>query len=148
MKRRKQTSYEHPTTYEGFIAYEQDCHARRLAQLKRAEKAIRAVTPDLTLLAQRRLSVGVGRHSMYLVDCSYLFQTEGKPKSALFMDSGLFRANGDRLVDGFISLGWVVEAVGVNRYQVLLRRPKSQTRIVFDVTDECAKSLRPREVQQ
>ena len=150
MKRRTRAAYKHPTTYEEIVAYEHDRHTRRLMQLKQAEKAIRAVSDDLATLSAHHLVVSVGGHSMYLLDCKHYFETNGRSKSALFLDSGIFRQNGDRLVEGFISLGWLVEALNAERAlpRVLLRRLKTQVRIILDVTDEFAKSLQSREVQK
>lgn len=149
MKRRTRSLSKHPTTYEEIVAFQHELHAHRLSQLKQAEKTIRAISAELASLAERGMLVGVGHASMYLLNCKHYFETDGRSKSALFLDSGIFRAQGNRLVEGFISFGWIVEAVKVERLpQVLLRRPKTQTRIVLDVTDEFANTLRAQGVQK
>ena len=146
MKRRTRSLPKHPTTYEEIVAFQHELHAHRLSQLKRAEKAIRAISAELASLAERGMLVGVGHASMYLLDCKHYF---GRSKSALFLDSGIFRTQGNRLVEGFISFGWIVEAAKVEGLPlVLLRRPKTQTRIVLDVTDEFARALQAQETQQ
>lgn len=149
MKRRMPSPPKHPTTYEEIVAFQHKQHAHRLGQLKRAEKAIRAISAELASLAERGMLVGVGHASMCLLDCKHYFETDGRSKSALFLDSGIFRTQGNRLVEGFISFGWIVEAAKVEGLPlVLLRRPKTQTRIVLDVTDEFAKALQAQEIQQ
>lgn len=149
MTQRTRAAYKHPVTYDEIVAYEHDRHTRRLKQLKQAEKAIRAVSSDLATLAERHLIVSVGGHSMYLHDCKHYFEMNDRSRFALFMDAGIFRENGDRLVEGFLGLGWLVEAVNAERAlpRVLLRRHKTQARIILDVTDEFAKSLKSGEVQ-
>ena len=150
MKRRTRSLPQHPTTYEEVVAFQHELHANRLSQLKQAEKTIRAINVELTSLAERGMLVGVGHSSMYLLNCKHYFETDGgRSKFALFLDSGIFRTQGNRLVEGFVSFGWIVEAVKVEGLPlVLLRRPKTQTRIALDVTDEFAKALRAQETQQ
>jgi hypothetical protein len=150
MKRSAPSTCIHPTTYDEIVEVENDRHARRLRELKRAEKAIRAISDDLAKLAERRLFVDVAEYSMYLVDSNLRFKLSCRSKSALFLGTGLCVERGDRIANAFIDLGWQLQAVDVRLHysQALLRRPKTQSRIVLDVTGEFAKSFQSCEVQK
>lgn len=141
--------YVHPTSFEAIVAHQCARHERRLRELKLAEKAIRAVSADLAMLAKRGLLVEVGEYSLYLVDRHVRFGTAGRSKSALYVSCGVFRERCDRFVESFLDLGWTVEAikVGLGFSQALLRRPKTDYRIVLDLSEEFAKTLESREVK-
>jgi hypothetical protein len=147
---KRTAEYQHPTTYEAIVAHQCARHDRRLHELKRAEKAIRAVSADLATLAKRGLLVEVGEYSLYLVDHTVRFHTKGRSKSALFISTGVFRETANRFVEAFVGLGWVVQALDINRSlsQVLLHRPRTEFRIVLDLSEEFPKTLESREVQQ
>lgn len=138
-------TYKHPTTYAEIVEFEHQRHKRRLLELKRAEKMIRAVAPELTTLSSLGLHFCVGEYSMHLVDCRRADDTHGRSKWALRINAGIFNSNGDRLTQGFLSLGWIMESVDRKWRQAVLRRPKTQMRLMLDVTDEYAKSLQPKE---
>lgn len=144
------TAYQHPTSYEAIVAHQHARHERRLRELKLAEKAIRAVSADLDSLAKRDLRVEVGEFSLYLVDHKLRFRTTGRSKAALYLGTGLFSRTGDRFVEAFIDLGWAVEAIDIERVrcQVLLRRPKTEIRIVLELSEEFAKTFQSREMEQ
>lgn len=147
---KRTSTYEHPTSYESIVAYQCARHERRLRELKLAEKAIRAVSADLNALAKRDLRVEVGEYSLYLIDHRLRFRTTGRSKSALFISTQCLSRTSDRFVEAFIDLGWNVEAINVERVfsQALLRRPKTETRIVLDISEDLAKTLQSREVAQ
>jgi len=142
--------YQHPTSYEAIVAQECHRHERRLRELKRAETAIRAVSADLAAFAKRGLLVAVGEYSLYLIDHTVRFRTKGRSKSALYLNTGVFRETCDRFVKAFTGLGWVVQAINLegNFSQALLHRPKTEFRIVLDLSKEFAKTLESREVKQ
>lgn len=143
-------TYQHPTTYEAIVAHQCARHERRLRQLELAEKAIRAVSVDLASSAKRGLLVEVGEYSLYLVDRNIRFGTKGRSKSALYISTGLFRETCDRFVEAFKGLGWIVEAINMERSfsQALLRRPKTEFRIVLDLSEAFAKTIELHEVKQ
>lgn len=142
--------YQHPTSYEAIVAHASHRHERRLRELKQAEKAIRAVSADLEALAKRGLLVEVGEYSLYLIDHTFRFGTKARSKSALFLNTGVFQEASDRFVEAFIGLGWVVQAIKVERCfsQALLHRPKTEFRIVLNLSEGFARTLEPREVEQ
>jgi hypothetical protein len=145
---KRSNTYKHPTTYEELVALEHERHARRLGELKRAEKLIRAVAPDLTSLAEHGVFFAVNEYSMRLLDCRSASGAFSRSKWALFIDSGIYTEYGDRLIRGFLSRGWIVDSVDIDRAlpKVVLRRPKTQVRVMFDATADVVKSLQPAEV--
>jgi hypothetical protein len=147
---KRSPTYQHPTSYEAIVAHQCARHERRLRELKLAEKAIRAVSADLDSLAKRDLRVEVGEYSLYLIDHKRHFRTTGRSKSALYLNTGVFRETSDRVVNAFIALGWVVESINAERStsQALLRRPKTEARIVLDLSNELAIALQGREVTE
>jgi hypothetical protein len=146
---KRMPAYEHPTSYEAIVANQCERHEHRLRELKRSEKAIRAVSPDLSSLAKLGLHVDIGDYSLYLIDHRRRFRTNGRSKSALYLATGYLNNTSDRFVEAFMSLGWIVEAINIDPVlgQVLLRRPRTETRIVLDVSEELAKSLGSQEVK-
>lgn len=142
--------YQHPTSFEAIVAHQCARHERRLRELKLAEKAIRGVSADLAVLAKRGLLVAVGEYSLYLVDRHTRFGTTGRSKSALYVGCGAFRETSDRFVESFLNLGWIVEAIKIERSftQALLRRPKTDYRIVLDLSEDLANTLKSSEVKQ
>jgi hypothetical protein len=143
------STYEHPTSYEAIVAFECSRHERRLRELKRSEKAIRAIREDLYSLAKSGLKVDVGEFSLYLIDHKVRFGTNRRSKTALYINTGVFRETADRFVVAFMNLGWTIDAVnGGSCGQVLLRRPKTEVRIVLDLSEKFATELQAREVTQ
>ncbi|QIX18361.1 ACP synthase [Burkholderia multivorans] len=145
------TSYMPPTTYVDIVAAANRQHEQRIAQLKRAAKHIVAIEGDLTRLAESRIYVDFDRFSMYLVDCRKADDYESRSQWALRIlpSPSLSFGNGaDRVVDGFLSLGWIVDRVDLDRSftKVILRRPKTQIRLVLDCSLAHATSLQSSEV--
>lgn len=142
------TSYKHPTSYNEIVAHANAVHARRLAQLKKAEKHIRAIERDLTLVAEAGIYIAVDGYSMYLEDCRAPdeYHYRGRAKWALRVRAGIFSETADRAVRAFLALGWSVERIDTtsNRATLLLRRPKTQSRLLLDCTMKLAQSLQPQ----
>ncbi|TKC83858.1 ACP synthase [Trinickia terrae] len=141
--------YKHPTSYNEIVTYANEAHARRLAELKRAEKHIRAIERDLALLAEKGLFVAVGEFSMRLQDCRAPDQygPYGRAKWALRLDTGIFSETSDRAVRVLLALGWIAERIdpAQRHANLLLRRPKTQSRLLLDCSTELARGLQPQE---
>ncbi len=148
---KRMTTYKHPTSYNEIVAHANAVHARRLAQLKKAEKHIRAIERDLTLVAEGGIYIAVGEHSMRLEDCRAPseYHYSGRAKWALRIHAGIFNETADRAVRAFLALGWIVERIDIapNRANLLLRRPKMQSRLIVDCSMELAQSLQPQEAE-
>ena len=147
---KREPIYQHPTSYEAIVAHQCARHQHRLRELKLAEKAIRSVSADLGSLVKLGLRIEVGDYSLYLIDHKRRFGTNGRSKSALFLGTDALNKTSDRFVQAFIDIGWTVEAINIIPLfsQVLLRRPKTETRIVLNLSDELAKALQSREAVQ
>lgn len=145
------TTYKHPTSYNEIVAHANAVHARRLAQLKKAEKHIRAIERDLALVAEAGVHIAVGEHSMRLEDCRAPGECRytGRAKWALRIYAGIFNETADRAVRAFLALGWIVERIDIapNRANLLLRRTKTQSRLLLDCSMELAQSLQPQEAE-
>ncbi|HEY3599716.1 MAG TPA: ACP synthase, partial [Paraburkholderia sp.] len=62
------------------------------------------------------------------------------------LSAGAFRDSGDRLIAGFLTLGWLVDLTDLKGIPVaVLRRPKTQVRVKIYGTDEYIGNLRPQE---
>ncbi|CAN7440297.1 ACP synthase [Paraburkholderia terricola] len=135
-----------PTAYSEIVQHACDAHARRLAELKRAEKHIRAIERDLTLLDEAKIGYDVSEYSMRLQDVSDPTAGDHRAKWALHISAGVFSSSGDRLIAGFIGLGWIVESgkTTANFGSVVLRRPKTQTRIHLHGGPEYVGSILPK----
>ncbi|VBG23788.1 Uncharacterised protein [Burkholderia pseudomallei] len=146
---KRMATYKHPTSYNEIVAHANAIHARRLAQLKKAEKHIRAIERDLALVAETGVYIAVDGYSMYLEDCRAPdeYRYSGRAKWALRVRAGIFNATADRAIRAFLALGWIVERIDIapNCSNLLLRRPKTQSRLILDCSMGLAHSLRPQE---
>jgi hypothetical protein len=136
-----------PTTYAEIIQIENTRHAGRLAELKRAEKLIRAIEPDLARLAEAGVAFDIGSPSVRLEDCSDPESYLRRSKWALRIDATCFSSWQNKLVDGFIELGWIVDSRRIYEHSgtVVLRRPKTQTRVKLDGNAEHIRHLPMKE---
>lgn len=143
------TSYMPPTTYVEIVAAADRQHKQRIAELKQAAKHIVAVESDLTKLAESQIYVDIDRYSMRLVDCRKAGDCESRSQWALrILPSISIGSGADRIVDGFLSLGWIVERIDLDGSftKVILRRPKTQIRLALDCSLAHATSLQSPEV--
>ncbi|PTB19568.1 ACP synthase [Trinickia symbiotica] len=143
----KQTNVrKQETTYEEIVATERRRHSGRLAELKRAEKLIRAIAPDLRSLSARGVCFSVGDLSMMLENCRPFTEWQSRRIWALRIWSGSISQRDDQLIEGFIGLGWRLESVTNDRLypRVVLRRPKTRLRVTLEATVEFATALRDR----
>lgn len=146
---KRATTYMPPTTYSEIVAAANRQHERRIAELKRAAKRIIAVERDLTKLAESTIYVDIDRYSMHLVDCRKIGDNAGRAQWGLRILPSVSLGNvPDRLVAGFLSLGWRVERVDLDGHytKVVLRRPKTQLRLRLDCSLAYASSLELQEV--
>ncbi|KWC82743.1 hypothetical protein WL58_17890 [Burkholderia cepacia] len=135
------TSFKAPTTYRDFVEDVEHAYRRRLAELKRAEKLIRAIENDLrTLSEQHRLYVDHSDYTMHLVNCA---EIGARSQWGLRLRFGLFSSSSDRAVRALISLGWTFERTRTPNEvaNVVLRKPKSQVRVVLDGSAALVDSL-------
>ncbi|MFM0646891.1 ACP synthase [Paraburkholderia bryophila] len=144
MKRPAQ--YSRPTTYAEIVRNAHVQHAGRIAELKRAEKIIRAIEPDLEQLNKAGIGYDVGVNSMRIVDVSAASSASRRAKWALHVAAGIFSVSENRLTAGFIALGWIVESGCVNGSygSVVLRKPKTQTRVRLDGNVEYLCTILPK----
>ncbi|WP_035546395.1 hypothetical protein [Burkholderia sp. 9120] len=144
---KRPTQYKRPTTYAEIVRNAHIQHAGRIAELKRAEKIIRAIEPDLEHLDRTGIGYDVGVSSMRLVDVSDYLSTTRRAKWALHVAAGIFSITENRLTDGFLALGWVVESGSVNGPygSVVLRKHRTQTRIRLDGNAEYLRTILPKE---
>lgn len=142
---KRQTVYQHPTTYEEIVQWAASTHNRRLKELKSAEKHIRAMREDLSYLAKTGSLYGVGAGSMFLVDVTSELtgRYTAQRKRALHIDGGIFEEYRDRLANGFFALGWQVEhtRTQIASATLILRKPKTQTRVHLYVSKQYVDSL-------
>ncbi|ASL45103.1 hypothetical protein bAD24_I16640 [Burkholderia sp. AD24] len=145
MKRPAQ--YRRPTTYAEIVRNAHIQHAGRISELKRAEKIIRAIEPDLEQLDKAGIGYDVGISSMRTVDVSATSSASRRAKWALHIAAGIFSINENRLTAGFIALGWIVESGSVRGPygSVVLRKPKTQTRVRLDGNAEYLRTILPQE---
>jgi hypothetical protein len=145
---KKLTQHKQPTTYKEIVQHACDQHARRVAELKRAEKLIRAIESDLTRLNEANIGFDVGEYSMRLEDVSELRASVfHRAKWALYINAGSWAASGDTLIAGFLGLGWIVESgrVAENYARVVLRKLKTQTRVTITGRPHYVATLLPKE---
>lgn len=128
-------------TYAGIVEATKQAHARRLAELKSAERLIRAVEPDLAALRAQKVPYGIDNYSMCLRDVGDLF---GRRQFALRILGGIFSESRDRLAQALLDRGYVVQKVTVNTSSstLVLRREKTQVRVVVDATAAFGNSLK------
>jgi hypothetical protein len=133
---KRQTTYDQPTTYAEIVAAANKAHERRLADLRKAEKIIRAIEGDLTLLAEHGARFSVGEDSMYVAPLYLRGGSQNYATLALRIDTGIFSDAGDRLSKGFVELGWLIEDIDAEAHfpKVVLRRPKTKLRVLLYVS--------------
>lgn len=143
MKRNTSTRYLPPSSYAGIVQAARDHHERRLAELKLAAKLIHAIEPDLAELGRRGVHYSVQNHSMRREDCRS-DRTIGRAVYALTIDTGIFSESGDRLIRGFIELGYEVERVQLDKYfpQAVLRKPRTHVRVMVHGTADYVNGLK------
>lgn len=137
MKHTSPPVWQWPTKYADIMYVEYERHARRVAELRDAEKLIRAIEPDLRELVAKGIHYASGVTSFYRLDIRNDRYT-GRAVYALVMDSGATMSLDDQLAKGFIGLGYEVERCEDSRHapRVFLRRPKTQIRVVLRCTPE------------
>jgi hypothetical protein len=142
------TKFKRPTTYREIVQLAHDHHARRLAELKRAEKHIRAIERDLTLLAESGIVFDIGGYSMHLHDISEPTSINRRARWALHISGGIWSESEDKLIAGFIGLGWIVESgkVSATGGSVVLRQAKTQIRVHMYGRPDYLRSILPAEV--
>jgi hypothetical protein len=130
------TTYKQPTTYAEIVETANKAHQHRLADLRQAEKLIRAIEGDLTLLAEHGARFSVGEGSMCVARLYLRGGSQSHATLALRIDTGVFCDAGDRLSKGFLELGWLIEDVDAEAHfpKVVLRRPKTKLRVLLDVS--------------
>ncbi|WP_186169814.1 ACP synthase [Burkholderia gladioli] len=134
-----------PISYNELVQYERDRLSRRLAALKQAEKHIRAIEPDLLVLHEQ--------HGIYCSPDRFTVRDRSIPYSfracfVLQLDSGGIASDyNDRLVNAFLGLGWIFEREGYEGQYgtVILRKPKTQTRIELGSSVELRNNIKQRE---
>ncbi|WP_244306249.1 ACP synthase [Paraburkholderia lacunae] len=141
------TKFKRPTTYKEIVQHACDQHARHLADLKRAERHIRAIERDLSLLDESGIGFDVGGYSMRLQDVSRPDSVNRRAKWALHISVGIWSINEDRLIAGFIALGWIVESGEATAHggSVVLRQAKTQIRVHIYGRPEYLRSILPKE---
>lgn len=130
------TTYKQATTYAEIVAAANKAHERRLADLRKAEKIIRSIEGDLTLLAEHGARFSVDQDSMYVARLYLRGGCTSHATLALRINTGIFSDAGDRLSKGFAELGWLIEDVDTQAHfpKVVLRRPKTKLRVLLDVS--------------
>lgn len=141
------TKFKRPTTYKEIVQHAHDQHARRLAELKRAEKHIRAIERDLTLLDESGIGFDIGSYSMQLQDVSRPTSVNRRAKWALHISGGIWSGSEDKLIAGFIGIGWIVESGEVSAHggSVVLRQAKTQIRIHVYGRPDYLRTILPKE---
>jgi hypothetical protein len=134
--------YKHPTTYAEIVEAETRMHARRLAELAKAEKMIRAIEPDLKALCDQRVPYAVSSYSMCLVDVRD--GISGRAQYAVRIAGGIFSETRDLLPRALVTRGWIVERVKLSKHDsaVVFRRPKTQVRVQVDASIELGTTLK------
>ncbi|CAE6811237.1 hypothetical protein R69658_05413 [Paraburkholderia aspalathi] len=133
--------YKHPTTYAEIVEAETRAHARRRAELAKAEKMIRAIESDLKALCDQRVPYAVSSYSMCLVDVRD--DISGRAQYAVRIAGGIFFETRDLLPRALVALGWIAERVKLSKYDstVVFRRPKTQVRVQVDASVELGTAL-------
>lgn len=146
MKRNTSTRYLPPSSYAGIVEAARAHHERRLAELKLAASLIHSIEPDLARLVRSDIYYNVLDHSMRREDCR-ANRMSGRAVYALSIDTGIFLESGDRLIRGFLDLGYQVERVQLDKYfpQAILRKPKTQIRVMVRGTTDYVNGLKSRE---
>ncbi|RQR37832.1 ACP synthase [Burkholderia sp. Bp9142] len=140
------TAWTPPTTYAGFVEHAETCYRRRLAELKRAEKQIRAIEPDLRALHKKyQLAVSPADYSLVLR--AHRENYSSRAQYVLRLGTGISAEYSDRFVHAFLALGWECERVcGDTKYApVILRKPKTQLRIELDASPALRETLKKPE---
>ncbi|RQR81466.1 MULTISPECIES: ACP synthase [unclassified Burkholderia] len=135
------------TTYAEFVAHAEYVHQRRLSDLKKAEKQIRAIESDLrTLYERHKLSINYNDHSMVLIDCATDYGM--RAQWGLRIGAGISGEYSDRVVRAFLEMGWVFERARreCGYAAIVMRKPKTQLRILLDGSRGLIESLKTPEV--
>ncbi|CAM2154376.1 putative Holo-(acyl-carrier-protein) synthase [Paraburkholderia tropica] len=142
MKRTPSLGWQPPVTYTEIIAQEQRDLAARLKPLAQARKVIISLEPDLMRLRDKKVHFVVDGRFGLIADCRDDV-TIGRAVNALRLDTGITDANGDHAVRTLIELGYVLErSHGNTRWpSALLRRPKTQIRLLVRCTPACLATL-------
>ncbi|WP_257835043.1 ACP synthase [Burkholderia glumae] len=143
------TAWKPPTTYREMVQHAQDELQRRLRQLKKAEKQIRAIEPDLRALSEKHgLHFATSHHSFSLRDRRESYSS--RAQYVLFLtDDAISDAIRDRYVHAFLDLGWQFEREGQSHRchygTIILRKPKTQLRVELYASTQLRESLTGRE---
>lgn len=142
MTRVPSPNWQQPTKFGDIVNVEYQRHARRVAELRAAEKQIRAMEPDLRELVGKGIFYSASERSFQRIDAR-TDRSIGRAVYALTLDHGVFSACGDQLAKGFIDLGYEVERCEDCRYmpRVFLHRPKTQIRVTIRCTPEFRDSI-------
>lgn len=84
---------------------------------------------------------------MRLEDCRPVGQQSTRAQYGLRIGTGISNL-GDRTIRGFMALGWIVDCIRSDRpyANVVLRRPKTQLRVLLDGSKAFVNSLQTQEV--
>ncbi len=144
--KRTPTAWQPPATYAAFVAEELSRHESTLKRLEQARKLIIAIEPDLARLREMGITAGIEPRYGLIVDCREDI-TAGRAVNAIRLDTGIFRDTMDRNVRALIQLGYMFERAWRHGHPagVVLRRPKTQIRLVVSCTPECLATLEAKE---
>ena len=140
---RKATSdtYSHPTTYREIVAQAMKQHYTRLAALDDAADWIRKIEGDLQKVVAMGCLFSIREGSLELLS-QVVTEVSGSRRTfrALRISSGWMSDNDVRLIEAFISIGWVVEAANVASEYIfgtaILWKPGTDIRISITAPTE------------
>lgn len=142
MKRIAGLGWQPPVTYTEIIAQEQRDLAARLKRLAQARKVIVSLEPDFLRRRDKKVHFVVDGRFGLIEDCRD-DMTIGRAVNALRLDTGITDAIDDHAVRALIELGYVLERRHGNARwpSALLRRPKTQIRLLVRCTPACLATL-------
>jgi hypothetical protein len=135
-RKAKSDTYTHPTTYREIVTRETKQHQRRLAALDDAADWIGKIEGDLQKVVAMGCLYSIREGSMEL---ELRFDTHDSSSldtfRALRISSGWMSHSDARLIDAFVSIGWVVESAKMVFKSVfataVLWKPGTDIRIVI-----------------
>ncbi|MEX3915997.1 hypothetical protein AB4Y43_07090 [Paraburkholderia sp. BR10872] len=146
MKRATTYRWEPPISFKEVLEREHERYQSRVKRIMGARKLIEALEPDLVRLRARSAHYDIEGNSGLVLDCREDRAT-GRAVNALFLDTGIFYGSGDRLIETLIEIGYHLERTTnlVHPRGAILRRPKTQLRVVARCTEGYAAHLEARE---
>ena len=139
--------YKPPVTYVELVEHAREDLNRRLAALKKAEKYIRAIEPDLKILRdQHGLNFSRSDYSFALIKRLVGSEEPGSLRdvNVLQLSTAYFSGARDRYVPALMTMGWLFECESVSGDygRVILRKPKTQIRIEVETSPELREKLK------